>query len=349
MISHSRPWLTREDELAVSTALRTGMIANGARAQQFEREFCHWISARGGCIVGSGTAALTMALQALDLKPGSEVVIPTYVCVGVLRAVRAAALEPILCDVEDDWCMSRRTVCEVLSRHTKAVVLVHPFGIAAPLADVCSIGLPVIEDSAQRLADRREYETASNKGIAQVFSFQATKCLTTCEGGFAATDDLDLLNRLQDLRDDAAHGGFSPISDLQASIGLSQLTRYPQSLEIRRRLAKRYFDRLDESICRLPRAVAARSMYFRFPVRGLGDFETLRVHYASCGINVRRGVDSLLHQNFVDLPRRSEFRTAERLFAETLSAPIYPAMTDAEQDAIIESTNRLLEARCRCA
>ena len=170
-----------------------------------------------------------------------------------------------------------------------------------------------------------------------MFSFHATKCLTTGEGGLATSSDVGLVERMRVLRDgvDSALGErlASPMTDLQAALGLSQLSRYSEFLRRRKAIADLYFAQLSEYAIQLPEAVRGKSVFFRFPVRVQGDFDVYRQRFEALGVQVRRGVDALLHR-VMGLDKHT-FPVAERLFAETVSIPIYPALKDEEVQTLI--------------
>jgi UDP-4-amino-4-deoxy-L-arabinose-oxoglutarate aminotransferase len=257
----------------------------------------------------------------------------------VADAVTEAGLVPVLCDVGPDWNVEPSTIESVLTARTGAIVLVHVFGIAANVRDVERFGLPVVEDTCQAFGGTDHGRPLGTLGALGVFSFQATKCLATGEGGFVCAREPETAARLRELADGCSGEftrSFSPLTDLQAALGLSQLARYDEFLARRRALADRYFDALGDLPIELPRGVRDRSMFFRFPVRVHGTpFEATQARFQAAGVHVRRGVDALLHRT-IGAPGAA-FPNAERLYEETVSLPIYPALTDAEQDVVIRA------------
>jgi UDP-4-amino-4-deoxy-L-arabinose-oxoglutarate aminotransferase len=315
------------------------MIARGELVRRFEVEVAKYVGAQDGVAVSCGTAALTLALRALRLKEGGEAVLPTYVCRNVLEAVVEAGLVPVLCDVEMDWCMSPALTARVVSSRSAVIVLVHLFGIRIPAEPFRKFGLPVVEDACQSFAP-------GISGDLTVYSFHATKCLTTSEGGMVVSRDSDLIARMRDLRDGGASPGYrlaAPLSDLSAALGLSQLTRYGDFLHRRRLIADRYFRALESPGVRLPSAIASRSMWYRFPLRVPGPFDELQSSFRRAGVEVRHGVDSLLHWTTSGPTNRTNYPNAERLFEETLSLPIYPSLSASEQQSVVSACTQVLE------
>lgn len=342
VIPHSKPWITEADQKAVSDVLSSRMIAQGEQVRLFEEACAKYLGVPNGVAMGSGTAALTLALWALALKKGGEVILPTYVCKNVAEAILNASCVPVFCDVGDHWNMTAKTVAEVLTKRTVAIIVIHLFGITTPLDDFEKFGLPIIEDACQAFGAKAVDRIVGTMGTIGIFSFHATKCLTTGEGGLAISNDLRLLERMRKLRDgeDCPEVRVtSPMTDLQAALGLSQLSRYDIFLQRRIWIAERYFEALAHCRTSLPDAVRKESIFFRFPVRFKGDFDTIRQKFAERGVHVRRGVDTLLHHFANPVPRA--FPNAERLQLETVSLPIYPALTDGEQETIIDTCWRI--------
>jgi len=346
MIPHSRPWLDASDHEAIALALSEDAIAQGARVRAFETEVARYVGVSDGVAVASGTAALLMALSALEIGSGDEVILPTYVCEAVLDAVLTCGATPVLADVGPTWGLTVESVSERVSSRTAAILVVHPFGIAMDTRSFAPFGVPIIEDACQAFGARREGDIAGTTGTIGVFSFHATKCLTTGEGGMAVSRDPDLLDRMRRLRE--GHSSIrgkriaAPLSDLQAALGLSQLERYPAFLARRRELADRYFQELADLPVRLPETVREHSMFFRFPLAVSENVDALIREFQGHGVHVRRGVDALLHHKLglsgVDFPQ------AERLYETTLSIPLYPALSDDEQRSVVKACRAVWRA-----
>jgi UDP-4-amino-4-deoxy-L-arabinose-oxoglutarate aminotransferase len=199
------------------------------------------------------------------------------------------------------------------------------------------LGYPLIEDCCQHLGENYQSVDQNHRGILSVFSFHATKCLTTGEGGAVATNNTHLAKRIE-----AACQQVPPqISDLQASLGLSQLARYPDMLEIRRQIANHYLQTISKHSLEDTYRIAHRTMWFRFPLLLKSqNFVDVQASFESSGISVRRGIDRLLHRSLNQSDQM--FPNAAKLYEKTLSIPIYPALDRAQQDQIINATNNIL-------
>ena len=346
MISHSKPWITETDRHAVDQVLATGMIAQGAMVADFEAKVAAYLGLAGGVAVSSGTAALVLALKALGVTRNDDVIAPTYVCKNVVDAVLCAGAKPVLCDVGNDWNMTAATVAPKVTARTAAIIVVHLFGIPTDTNSFAQFGVPIVEDCCQAFGARLNGAHVGSFATVGVFSFHATKCLTTGEGGIVVSNDADLLVRMRDLRngsDSFADGRVaSPITDIQAALGLSQLARYPQFLARRQEIADLYFSELRTCSIELPVMVRGRSIFFRFPVRVRGNLERYEGEFRELNVRVRPGVDALLHRAMGVDPRL--FPVAETLFAETLSIPIYPALQDEELERLVAACRAVLKS-----
>jgi perosamine synthetase len=320
-ISHSSPWITTSDIAFVSAALADGMLAQGAGVKEFEARCAAYLGFSCTHAVASGQVALLRALTAIGLKNGSEVIMPSYVCRAVADAVIEAGATPVFCDVGDDWCVSRETIAPVITHLTAAIVVVHPFGIVADVGPILEFGLPVVEDCCQCFTPR-----VGHLGTVAIFSFHATKCLTTGEGGLVASSDSAFVERYMDCL--ASYPEASRMSDLQAALGLGQMERYDEMLQWRKDMASQYRDSIPKENCERLSAVWDRSMFYRIPLSTNEGYDIVAPEFIKRGVNVRRGVDRLLHRQ-AGLPDR-HFKTTVELFRTTLSVPFYPALGEGD-------------------
>jgi len=339
-IAHSRPWISAGDRRAVDAALASEMIAGGARVAALERAIADRLGAAGAVATGSGSDGIVLALRALAVAPGDEVVIPTYVCRDVEDAVRRAGARPVHCDIGPGWNATPESVAARVGERTAALILVHTFGIALDPAPFRRLGVPIVEDACQAFGAMAGRVPAGAAGDLGVLSFHATKCLSSGEGGMVCARGADLAARLRALADDRAAG--ARMSDLQAALGASQLARYDEFLARRRHIAERYLDALPADLTRALARERGASMLFRFPLRVGGDFETLKAAFADRGVAVRRGVDALLHRRAQGAD--ADFPNACRAFRETLSIPLYPVLSDEERDRVIAACTDILRA-----
>ena len=337
LISHSKPTLTSKDIDAILKVMQSNMIAAGEKTAEFENRVAEYLGLKGGVATSSGTSALSLSLKALGAGKGDEVIIPTYVCPTVLFAVENTGATPVLCDVGNDWLISYDTVKPHLSSKTKAIIAPHIGGIAIDIKPLTELGVPVIEDLAQAFGVEINGRKAGTFGQIAMCSFKAIKCLTTGEGGMILSNDNSMLKKIRSAQI------FSPMSDLQAALGISQLEQYDSFLQRRQEIANIYFKIFDNfsDICR-PRAIRNRSMFFRFPLITPLSFEMLKAEFEKKGIAVRQFIDFLLHR-VLKQPSKN-FPNAEKHFKETLSIPIYPSLSDEQVEYISKVVVDILSA-----
>lgn len=171
VITHSKPWINGRDRQAVAAVLESGMLTQGQLTHRFENAVARFLGTAGAVAAGSGTAALALALKALELGSDAEVILPTYVCRNVLDAVLVAGYTPALCDMGRDWHMTAETVAPAVTRRARAVMAVHPFGIAVTL-NLEQTGLAVVEDACQAFGARHpDGRAVGTVGRAGVVSF----------------------------------------------------------------------------------------------------------------------------------------------------------------------------------
>lgn len=334
MIPHSRPYITEDDITAVREVLESGNIAKGGKVLEFENDLSKYLGVKSAFTAGSGTAVLVLGLKALGVRENDEVILPTYVCRNVMDAVNNLGASPVLCDIGDQWNMDVHTIKPKITPKTKAIIVVHIFGIPAESSKIKELGIPVIEDACQAFGAEVDGKILGSKSELSFFSFHATKCLTTGVGGALTSNNPEITSRIEELL--VKNFIASPMTDLQAALGISQLKKYKKMLEQRKRIADRYFKELPVQDASLPSAVKNKSIFFRFPVRIKNlDFQSAKKFFFERGIHVRNGVDALLHRNLG--LSDTGFPMASKLFNETLSIPIYPALSDDEQTKIINA------------
>jgi perosamine synthetase len=337
MIPHSRPWINEDDRKTVESVLVSGMIAKGDKVGELEGKVCNYLGVNHAVAQSSGTAALVLALRTLAICRGDEVILPTYVCRSVLESVFTVGATPVLCDVDETGVINAVTVAPHITRKTKAIIAVHIFGHPCDLRMLKQYEIPVIDDACQAFGLTIEGAKAGALGDIGVLSFHATKCLTTAEGGMLVTCNKTWGERARELTEGCtkpSSRNVAPLSDLQAVLGLSQLGRYSDMLKRRNWLRRQYTEaaqRLDIAISASPQS----NMLFRFTLRSERPFETVQAGFLNQGINVRRGVDELLHRT-IGL-NDSAFPIAASLYQRTVSVPFYPSLSIDESTAVSDA------------
>lgn len=287
----------------------------------------------GGISQPSGTAALLLALRTLNVGVGDEVVVPTYVCRSVMDAVLATGAVPRFADVSEAGLLTVSTAQKVFTTRTKALIAVHLFGAACDVEGLKSLGQPVIEDACQAVGLRVDGRMAGSIGDVGVLSFHATKVMTTGEGGMLLSSSETLVERARAIANHS-QSSVTPLADLQAALGLSQLRRLESMLYRRVEIADSYDEVVDgKSVAEVPQNRS--NCVFRYILRVPSGFASAETHFLAHGVCVRKGVDTLLHRLAGETDAR--YPNASRLFTTNVSIPIYPALTDSEVDRIMQA------------
>jgi len=327
-----------EGELtALAEVLRSGLIAQGARVSAFEQAMAKTLDVKGGVATSSGTAALHLALLALGVGEGDEVLLPTYACSALLHAVRAARAAPRFVDSDPrSFNMDPEAARRACSPRAKALIVVHSFGLPAELDDLKGLGLPLIEAAAQALGAVYAGRPVGGIGAAAVLSFYATKLITTGEGGMLLSNDARLLAVARDLReydqkeDDRPRFNYK-LTDLQAALGLSQLKELPRFLERRQAIASRYREGLQALPLELPLAPSDRvPVYYRYVVKGQRRADHYLAKLGALGVEARRPVFRPLHR-YLGL---EGFPGAEEAWDKAVSLPLYSSLLDEEIERV---------------
>jgi perosamine synthetase len=337
LIPHSKPYLSGVDKRQMKKQLLSGMLTEGAAVKEFEKQIGSYTNIKY-CISSScGTSALTMALRALEVKKNDEIILPSYVCKSVADSIIELDAIPVFCDVSEEWIMTYETVKSCITSKTKVIILVHIFGINAWDNNLKKLGIPIIEDNCQALGYEKNGQEVKSKADISIFSFNATKCIATGEGGMMATNKRSYYERA--LKEKLENYASHKITDLQAALGLSQLSQYQVMKAKRKIIAKKYLNSLPEEILKNTRKIENQSIFYRFPINvKKNSLDSYRTFMEKNGVAIRKGVDAVLHRNYG--VRDSDFPQTLQCFETTASIPLYPALKMKEVERIISLTNQ---------
>ncbi len=337
-IPHSKPTLGQEEIKAASDVISSGYVAEGAVVRKFEHSFADYFHIRHAVATSSGTSALHLALLALDVGPGDEVIIPSYVCCALLNAVNYTGAAPVLADIcPDTYNLDAADVKKCLSNRTRAIIVPHLFGLAADLDSLLALGVPLIEDCAQAVGAEYARCPVGTFGVAAIYSFYATKVITTGEGGMVVSNSRDFADKIRDLKtydqkDDYKIRFNYKMADFQAAMGLAQLGRLETIIRRRQAIAERYTRSFKALGLSLPPDDTGH-IFFRY-VLGLNANSSSWIQaLARQGIGCDRPVFLPLHRQM----KRMGCPASEKAWKNSLSIPIYPSLTDEDVTKIINA------------
>ena len=259
MIPVSEPLIGERERAYVDEALRSGWISQGRFVGEFERHWARYCGSDYGVAVSNGTAALELAVEALALPAGSEVILPSFTIISCATAIIRAGCTPVLVDCEPDtWCLDVSEAARKITARTRAIMPVHIYGHMADMRPLMELaarhGLAVIEDAAEAHGAEQDGRRAGGIGTIGCFSFYSNKIVTTGEGGMVVTNDAALAERVQRLRNlffdenkrfqHSEIGHNFRLTNVQAAIGLAQSERIEESVARKRRTAAVYIEGL---------------------------------------------------------------------------------------------------------
>jgi len=256
MIPVNEPLLNGNEKKYLMECIDTGWISSeGPFVKKFEEMFSRYIGVKHGIAVCNGTAALEVALSAIDLKPGDEVIIPTFTIISCALAVVRRGGVPVLVDVEPDtWCMDINQVKDKITSKTRVIMPVHMYGHPVDMDPIMELaekhGLYIIEDAAEVHGAEYKGRKCGSIGHINCFSFYANKIITTGEGGMVVTDNDKLVERARLHRNlcfkegrrfyHEELGGNYRMTNLQSAVGVAQMERIEEFVEIKRRNGAAY-------------------------------------------------------------------------------------------------------------
>ena len=372
-----RPSIGEEEIAEVVDTLRSGWLTTGPKVERFQREFAAAVNARHAVALNSATAALHLALEAVGVGAGDEVIIPAYTFAATGEVVTYLGARPVLADCRADTLnIEVGTIEPLLTGRTKAIVPVHIAGQVCDMEPILELartrGLFVIEDAAHALPASYKGRLVGTIGDITAFSFYATKTITTGEGGMVTTERDDYAARmkmmsLHGLSGDAwnryssrghwyyeiSEFGFKyNLTDVAAALGLRQLERMWAFHRRREQIARMYNDTFGElDTCLVPRDAGfgthAWHLYIlelNLPVLAVGRNQVLdSLRQKGVGTSVHF-MPLHLHPVYQRMYgyQAGQFPTAEAVFSRACSLPIYPGMTDGEVAHVIDAVRSTL-------
>lgn len=364
-IPYHRPWIGTEEAEAVARAIRAGeLVGNGRISKEFQAGMAAAVGARHALFTPSCTAAFSLAVMGLGIRPGDEVVMPSFAFVSIANAVLAAGGRPVFADIDPrTFNMDPESARRAVTKRTRFLVPVHYAGMACDMDRLLALGVPVIEDAAQAVGTMWKGRHLGTLGIAGAYSFHATKHFTTGEGGLLVTADEALARRLEVMHEKGTNraaflrgevdrytwvgeGASFVQSDLLAAVGLVQLGRLPRILSRRKELAARF----SRELAGIPALTLPKAPEGCDP----------NWHIYACQVPPGKrdafikavkaeGVDATTHFEPLHTSpygretlgcRPGDLPVTEAVAASLVRLPLYPQLTDEEADRVVGAVRK---------
>lgn len=356
MIPAAKPEIGDEERAAVDRVMRSGMLAQGPEVAAFEEEFAATIPGVHAVALNSGTSALHLAFLAAGIGPGDEVIVPSFSFAATANSVALTGATPVFADIEiDTFNLAPEAVEAAITPRTRAIMPVHLYGHPAAMGPLTEIArrhdLLLFEDAAQAVAASLDGTPVGAFGVAASFSFYPTKNMTSGEGGMVTTTSAEIARAVRVLRNQGMErryenevvGVNNRMTDIHAAIGRVQLTRLPAWTAARQANAAFLSEHL-EGVVTPPTAPGAVHVWHQYTIRVVDhDRDAFAQALADRGVGSGVYYPTPIHRlpSFavdVDLP------VTEQAARQALSLPVYPALTPAELDAIVEAVNAVARA-----
>ena len=350
MISIAKPLIGEEEKQAVMEVLSSGMIASGPRTQEFEKQFASFVGTKYAIATTSGTTALHLGLLALGVGNGDEVIIPSFSFIASVNSILFCNAKPVFCDVDPrTFNIDPSKIEGLITPNTKAIMPVHLYGQSADMNPISEIAekhnLSVIGDAAQAHGAKYNGNMIGSTGDLECFSFYPTKNMTTSEGGMVTTNNKELYEKVDSIRNHGRektkwgyeHGrlGYNyRMTDICAAIGLEQLKKLPGFINKRRENA-RYFDENLRNV-EIPYVLNnAEHAYHQYTIK-CNDRENLINKLKENEIGFGIYYPKPLHRySHLERYGHDDLKTSEALCQEVLSLPVHPALTHEDLEKIV--------------
>jgi len=356
-IPMARPLFDETTRQSILEVLDSGRLAQGVRVQEFEERFAEWADVPFAVAVSSGTAALLLALMALEIGPGDEVITTPFTFAATANTILFLGARPVFADIQPSTLnLDPEEVERRITPRTRAIVLVHLYGNPCDMGIFTELatrhGLALIEDAAHAPGALYQGRPVGSFGIG-CFSFYATKNITTGEGGMITTQDSHLARRLRMLRDHGQSAKYVHeilglnfrMTELQAVLGIGQLQHIDAWNDRRRTIAAFYDQHLRGA---RPVAITPNStpVYHLYTVRlspGLRDAVRERLKEAGIETGIHYPTPVYRQPLYQRLGYNDSLPVAEAAAREVLSIPIHPALRDDEVRYVVEALNAAIE------
>lgn len=363
-IPQFKPYLDDRDYESIKSCFDSNWITEGPKSKEFVDKLCELIGVKYAVLAPNGTLSIYMALRSVGIGVGDEVIVPNFSFIATANAVEMCGAKPIFVDVKDDLHIDIKKCEKLINNKTKAIMPVHIYGMACNMDEVMLFakkhGLKVIEDAAQGIAIKWNGNHVGAFGDVGSFSFFADKTITTGEGGLIVTNDEQIYKNLLYIRNQGRidRGSFIHpkigynfrMTDIQSSIGLSQLKKLDEIIEKKLNVLQLYKKYLDSSLKIIEPDSKSNHIPFRVCIMIPGGSENLMKYMSENNIETRTFFYPLSDQPcyisnslFSKLKRflklGDDFEVSRKLYKEGVCLPSFVTITEEEIIYICEKIN----------
>jgi perosamine synthetase len=356
LIPSARPVIGEAEIDAAVRVLRSGMVIQGPEVAGFEQEFAELVGVEHAVAVNSGTSALHISLMALGFGPGDEIIVPSFSFAASANAVRLVGATPVFADIEPgSFCLDPDAVAAAITPRTVAIMPVHLYGHPADMDRIAGIaeqhGLAIVEDAAQAHAAALNGTKVGAFGVAGCFSFYPTKNMHSLEGGMVTTGDAGVARTMRLLRNQGMEqryqneivGANMRLTDVAAAIGRVQLGQLPD-WTAKRQANAAYLDANLSGVTVPPVSDGATHVYHQYTIRVAGDRDAFSAQLKDLGVGSAAYYPTPIHRLRPFLSADGQvgdwkLPETDKAADEVLSLPIYPSLTQAQLDRVVEAVN----------
>lgn len=361
-IGLAKPDIREEDFEDVLNVLRSGMLVQGEKVQEFEELSANWGSTTRA--VSSGTAALHTSLLALEIGAGDEVIVPAFSFVASANSIEAVGAKAVFVDIDiNTFCIDASQIEAAITTDTKAIMPVHEFGLCANMPEIMRIAeehnIPVIEDAACALGATIDGQFAGTWGVVNCFSLHPRKIITSGEGGLVMSENEALIQRIEQIRNhgisyangqmDFVDAGLNlRLTDFQAALVIPQLNRLEEKLDRHQAIADRFNAEITNPLVQLPTVPEGYTHTWQtFHIVLDGQFDRAEVieELKSQGISTNYGAQCIPSMKYYvekyDLDCELNFPNALVGYQQGLALPLHSRLTDEEVSHVIAAINQL--------
>ena len=356
MIPAAKPIVGDEERAAVDRVLRSGMMAQGPEVAAFEEEFSKFVGGRKCVAVNSGTSGLHMALLAVGIKPGDEVIVPSFTFAATANSVALAGATPVFVDIDPKtFNIDPAAIEAAITPKTRAIQPVHLYGLPAEMDKIVDIAkrhnLMILEDAAQAHLATFNGQYVGSFGEAGTFSFYPTKNMTSGEGGMISTANDQIARMCKLLRNQGMEKryenevvGFNTrMTDIHAAIGRVQLTKIENWTAQRQKNAK-FLDENLKGVVTPYVTPGATHVYHQYTIRVVGqDRDKFAEEIGKRGVGSGVYYPIPVHQ-LPSFKLKFDLPNTTAACKEVLSIPVHPALNQQELETVVEVINSVAKA-----